>query len=151
MARMYARKKGKASSTKPDDKSNPKWVNYKAKEIEKLVVKLAKEDHGTAMIGMILRDTYGIPSVKSATKKGISQILEENGIKREYPEQLFNLLKQVVNMHKHLKENKKDTQSIRNVTIVESKIRRLGKYYKKEKILPKDWKYNLENAKLIVQ
>ena len=148
---MYARTKGKASSTKPENKDNPKWVNYKPKEIEKLIIKLAKEDHSTPMIGTILRDTYGIPSVRSATGKKLSKILEENKLNKEYPEQLFNLLKQVVNMHKHLKENKKDTQSIRNVTIVESKIRRLGKYYKKEKVLPEDWKYNLDNAKLIVQ
>lgn len=148
---MYARKKGKASSSKPDDKKNPKWVNYKPKEIEKLVVKLSKEENSTSVIGMILRDTYGIPSVKSATDKKIAQILKENKITTEYPEPLFNLLKQVVNMHKHLRENKKDTQSIRNVTITESKIRRLAKYYKKRNILPAGWKYNLDDAKLIVQ
>ena len=148
---MYARRKGKASSTKPDDKKTPKWVNYKPKEIEKLVVKLSKEGNVTPAIGMILRDTYGIPCVKSATDKKITQILKENKITTEYPEPMFNLLKQVVNMHRHLKENKKDTQSIRNVTITESKIRRLAKYYKRKKILPAKWKYNLDNAKLIVQ
>ena len=148
---MYARRKGKASSSKPDDKKNPKWVSYKPKEIEKLVLKLSKEENSTSKIGMILRDTYGIPSVKSATDKKIAQILKENKITTEYPEPMFNLLKQVVNMHRHLRENKKDTQSIRNVTITESKIRRLAKYYKKKNILPAKWKYNLDDAKLIVQ
>ncbi|MCK5300163.1 MAG: 30S ribosomal protein S15 [Candidatus Aenigmarchaeota archaeon] len=151
MARMYARRKGKASSTKPEDKKNPKWVSYKGKEIEKLVVKLSKEGNGTAMIGTALRDVYGIPSVRSATGKKIDTILKENKIVGEYPEPLFNLLKQAVNMHRHLKENKKDTQSIRSVTIVESKVRRLGKYYKKKGVLPAEWKYKLEEAKLIVQ
>ena len=44
MARMHSRDKGKSRSTKPIAKKVPSWVSYKTKEVEKLVVKLSKED-----------------------------------------------------------------------------------------------------------
>ena len=43
MARMHSRKRGKAGSKKPMKKVLPLWVRYKAKELELLIVKLAKE------------------------------------------------------------------------------------------------------------
>ena len=85
---MYARKKGKSSSSKPIDKSNPKWVSYKPKEAEAIVLKLVKEDNNTAMVGTILRDTYGIPSIKALTGKTMSEILRENDQYPEMPEQM---------------------------------------------------------------
>ncbi len=42
MARMYSRKKGKSGSKKPKQKV-AKWVDYKPKEIEDLVIKYAKQ------------------------------------------------------------------------------------------------------------
>ncbi|MBI5347653.1 MAG: 30S ribosomal protein S15, partial [Candidatus Aenigmarchaeota archaeon] len=50
-----------------------------------------------------------------------------------------------------LEKNKKDTKNKHAVELMESKIRRLGKYYVKKGRLPKDWKYNIEQAKLLVK
>ena len=61
MARMHSRKRGKAGSKKPMKKVLPLWVRYKSKELELLIVKLAKEGKTPSQIGVILRDTYGIP------------------------------------------------------------------------------------------
>lgn len=149
MARMYARKKGKSGSKKPLSKA--KWVEYKKEEVERLVVKLARDGYQTAMIGLILRDQYGIPSVKDVTGKSISKILAENNLQLEIPEDLFNLLKRAVNLRAHLEKHKKDLHSKRGLELMESKIRRLGKYYVRKGRLPKDWKYDPERAKLIIQ
>lgn len=150
MARMYSRKRGKSGSHKPLQKIAP-WVDYKPKEIEEIVIKLAREGYQTAKIGLILRDQYGIPSVRLIDNKKISQILKENKLYPEIPEVLFNLIKKAVNLKAHLEKNKKDMHSKRGLELTESKIRRLIKYYKHEKVLPPTWKYEPERIKLLVK
>jgi small subunit ribosomal protein S15 len=149
MARMHSRKKGRAGSKKP--MVSAQWVTYDAKEVERLVLKLRKDGMNSSVIGMTLRDQYGIPSVKEATKKTVKQILKENEKIPEIPEDLLNLLRKAVNLRNHLEKNKKDYTSKHGLELLESKIRRLGKYYIKNKELPPDWKYDPERAKLIVQ
>jgi len=151
MARMHARKRGKHGSKKPPIKTPPKWVRYKQEEVEKLVIKLAKEGYSSAMIGLILRDQFGIPDVKAITGKSISKIMKENQLYPSYPEDLLNLLKRAVNLREHLEKHRKDKHSKRGLELLESKIRRLANYYKRKGILPSDWTYDPEKAKLIVQ
>jgi len=151
MARMYARKRGKHGSKKPPIKIPPRWVRYKKEEVEKLVVKLAKERYSSAMIGMILRDQFGIPDVKAITGKSISQIMKENQLYPSIPEDLLNLLKKAVNLREHLETNKKDKHSKHGLELLESKIRRLVKYYVRKGVLPEGWKYEPERAKLLIQ
>ncbi|HDM05741.1 MAG TPA: 30S ribosomal protein S15 [Candidatus Aenigmarchaeota archaeon] len=151
MARMHARKRGKSGSKKPPTKTPPKWLKYKKEEVEKLVIKFAKEGYSSAMIGLILRDQFGIPSVKTITGKSITQIMKENNLYPSYPEDLLNLLKKAVNLRNHLAKHKKDYTSKRGLELLESKIRRLGKYYVRKGVLPPDWKYDPEKAKLIVE
>ena len=149
MARMHSRKKGKAGSKKP--MVSAKWVTYDPQEVERLVVKLRNEGVKMSMIGMILRDQYGIPSVKTVTKKTIKKILKENEALPELPEDLLNMLRKAVNLRNHMEKSKKDYTSKHGLELLESKIRRLGKYYIKRKELPEGWKYNPERAKLIVE
>lgn len=151
MARIHARKKGKAGSTRPMGKGSPRWVKYKKKEVEKLVIKYAKEGKSSAEIGMILRDQFGIPLTKRVTGKGISRIMKENNFYPKFPEDLFNLFNQAMNLRDHLAKNKKDYTSKRGLELLESKIRRLGKYYAKNGVLPSDWKYEPEKVKLLIQ
>ena len=150
MARMYSRKKGKSGSKKPVQKV-AKWIDYKPNEVEDLVIKYAKQGLQSAQIGVILRDQYGIPSVKLATKKTVTQIMQEHEIYPKLPEDLFNLLKRVVELRVHLEKNKRDYQSYRGLELTESKIRRLAKYYIRKGKLPKDWKYDPEKAKLMIR
>jgi len=151
LARMHSRKHGKSGSTRPYRKSPPKWVKYKKKEVEKLVLKLAEDGKSSAEIGLILRDTYGIPSVREITGKKITRILEENGLALELPEDLRNLMRRAVKLREHLKENKKDKSAIHGLELIESKVRRLGKYYVRKGKLPEGWKYDPEKAKLMVK
>ncbi len=151
MARMYARKKGKAGSKKPLGKTSPRWVKYKKSEIEKLVVKFAKEEKSSSEIGMILRDQFGIPLVKRVTGKTIAQMMKENKLYPKFPEDLFNLFEKSVSLRDHLTKNKKDYTSKRGLELLESKIRRLGKYYMKRGVLPENWKYQPDKVKLLIQ
>ena len=148
---MHSKKRGKSGSKRPSIKTIPKWVRYKKAEIEEIVVKLAKEGNSTSKIGLMLRDQFGIPSVKLLTGKTISQIMKNEKIYPKLPEDLFNLLKQTVNLRNHMEKNKADYTSKRGLELLESKIRRLGKYYVRNKILPLDWKYDPEKVKLLVQ
>ncbi len=149
MARMHSRKKGKSGSKKPLVPA--KWVEYDAKEVERLVLKLAKEGLQTASIGRVLRDQYGIPSVRAVTGKKIAKILEENNMLPKIPEDLLNLLKRAVNLRDHLTKHKKDYTSKHGLELLESKIRRLIKYYVRKGKLPRDFTYDPERAKLLVE
>ncbi len=151
MARMHSRKRGKSGSTKPIRKIVPSWVKYKPEEVEKLVVKLGKEGKKTSEIGIILRDSYGIPCVKTVTNKKITKILIDNKIERKIPEDLYNLIEKAVDILKHLEKNKQDKVGKRGLQLTESKIKRLTKYYKNKKKLSKDWKYSRENAELLLR
>jgi small subunit ribosomal protein S15 len=149
MARMHSRKKGRAGSKKPTVPA--KWVEYKNKEVERLVIKLKKDGLQTTDIGRLLRDQYGIPSVKQITGKTITKILEENDLLPQIPEDLLNLLKKAVSVRDHLSKSKKDYTSKHGLELLESKIRRLVKYYIKTKKLSKDFTYEPERAKLLVE
>ena len=149
MAKMHSRKRGKAGSKKPATPA--KWVAYKPNEVEKLVLKLRKEAMDASKIGMILRDQYGIPSVKNITDKTIMQILQENNLLSKIPEDLLKLLEKAVNLREHMGKNSKDYTSKHGLELLESKIRRLIKYYVTNKKLPEDFKYDPEKAKLLVE
>ncbi len=151
MARMYSRKKGKSSSTKPLETKKPRWERYDEKEVTLLIQKLKKQEKTASEIGIILRDTYGIPNVKIITNKKITQILEQQNLAPKLPEDLSFLIKKAIKIMKHMETNKKDQPSKRGLTLTESKIRRLVKYYKKTKKIPQDWKYTREKAKLLIE
>ncbi len=151
MARMHARRKGKSGSTHPIRKKSPEWSSLNPREIEARIIELAKSEKSTSEIGMILRDQYAVPDVKIATDKKISQILENNNIKFEMPEDLRNLIRTALKLRKHLDTNKKDLKNKRNLQLTESKIRRLTKYYHAEQRLPKGWKYSPAQAKLMFE
>jgi small subunit ribosomal protein S15 len=151
MARMHSGKRGKSRSTRPYRTAPPKWVQLSKKEIEEVVVKLGKKGMPPSKIGVILRDQYGVPSVKLMTGKRIAQILEEKGIKTELPEDLMNLIRSAVQLDKHLNENPKDMTAKRGMQLVEAKINRLARYYAREGRIPTNWKYDLSKAKLLVR
>jgi len=139
MSRIHSGKKGKAGSRKPQADKSPEWVTLQPAEIENIVVSLGKEGMSTALIGLRLRDQYGIPNIRLATGKSVTQILAESNIKFELPEDLSNLVKRSLQLQTHIKTNKKDTENKRGLTLIDSKIRRLKKYYMRMGILPENW------------
>ncbi len=150
MARIHARVKGKSGSKKPLESKIPKWVEKKPKEIITLVEKLAKQDLSSSQIGLTLRDSYGVPSVKLITGKSISDILKDAKLVGKIPEDLKNLIKRAITIRKHLALNRKDNFSRRGLQLTEAKIRRIQKYYKTKGVLPADWNYHPDRAELLV-
>ena len=151
MARMHARRKGKSGSTRVIQKKHPEWSSLNPREIEARIIDLAKNEKSTSEIGMILRDQYAVPDVKTATGKTITQILNKNDMKSEIPEDLRNLIKTALKLKKHLDINNKDLKNKRNLQLTESKIRRLTNYYHTQNRLPKGWKYTPQQAKLMFE
>jgi len=146
MARMYSRKRGKASSKKPLKRTVPSWVVLKPTEVEMLVAKMAKEGFSASKIGLTLRDKYGLPDVKAMCGKTITKLLKEKNVLPELPEDITALIKKSAAVQKHLEENRHDQTAKRGLTLTESKIKRLIKYYKLSGRIPEDWKYDVSRA-----
>lgn len=148
MARMHRRRRGKSSSTRPHLEKPPAWAGTKPQEVEKLVNKLHQEGLQSAQIGIRLRDQYGIPSVKLLTGKALTQILREGGAEMEIPEDLGNLMGKALRLTTHLAAHRRDIHNRRSLELVEAKIRRLGRYYKREGVLSADWEYRRRATEL---
>lgn len=92
--------------------TKPEWMKTSAKEVEKLVVELAKEGNTPEKIGMILRDKHGIPKAKLVGKK-ISAILEENNLK--FPDLKNIQEKRISALNSHITAHKHDTSAKRSL------------------------------------
>ena len=150
MAKMHSRARGKSGSTKPVKKVQS-WAPYKGADVEKLVVKYAKAGKSTSEIGLVLRDAYGVGSVKALAGKTVSQILDEKGLTKELHEDLLNLIKKMVLIQRHLEKNKHDQFAKRGLLLTNSKIRRLVKYYQRTERLPEGWKLNMDRLKMYLE
>ena len=148
MGRIHTHRHGKSHSIRPAILTSPSWVSQDPKQIEELVIKYVKEGFSPSQIGIKLRDQHAIPLVRSITKKGIIQILEENKLKPEIPEDLNNIVKKAVRLQKHLKSNKGDYRNVRSLELIEAKVHRLTVYYKRTGQLDKNWKYKSVIAQL---
>ena len=150
MARMHARRRGISRSVRPYRTEAPEWSNRDKDTIIKQIVDLRRQGTSTAEIGLIMRDKYGVPSIKLATGKRVNQILRENDLASNIPEDLRNLIEKALGMRKHLSENKRDVHNKRQLMLTESKVRRLVKYYVKSKKLPAGWVYKPDTAEILL-
>jgi Ribosomal protein S15P/S13E len=144
------RPKGSSHSTRPVRAGSPKWVRFTEEEVGVLVEELSKRGYGPSMIGLILRDQYGIPLVRRVANKKLTKILEEKGLAPEIPEDLFNLIRRAVRVRKHMFNYPRDKAAKRGLEEIESKIRRLANYYKSTGKLAADWTYDPARAELLV-
>jgi small subunit ribosomal protein S15 len=99
-------------------------------------------------IGIQLRDEHAIPLTKPILGKSITEVLDENNIKREMPEDLNQLVQKAVGLQKHLRLHNSDHRNIRSLELIEAKIHRLSRYYKRIGKLHKSWKYGAVIAQL---
>lgn len=150
MARMHARRRGKSCSVAPYRTEAPEWCGMSADEAVKIVVDLRKKGNSSSEIGFILRDKYGVSDIKLVAGKKIGEILEENGLATEIPEDLRNLIAKALGMRKHLAENKNDLHNKRQLQLTESKVRRLVRYYTASGKLEKGWTYKPETAEILL-
>lgn len=148
---MHGRAHGKSESKRPIRSKAPEWMKTKPEEISDKVVELARKGVSQSMIGMNLRDQYGIPLVKQVTGKKIYQILKEHQVAPPLPQDLLDLVRRAVDLRRHMENNKKDLHAKHGLVRIESKIHRLSNYYIRKGTLPKDWKYVPEKMVLIVR
>ena len=146
---MHSRRGGKSKSKKPDREGTPEWVTYGKQEVEELILKLSKEGNAPSKIGLLLRDQYGIPDVRPIMGMKLTQVLEKNEVRPKLPEDLQSLINKSVALMTHLEKHTRDNHNKRGLHLMESKIRRLTKYYIRSGKLPEDWRYDSEKARLL--
>mmetsp|Transcript_514 Transcript_514/g.1795 ORF Transcript_514/g.1795 Transcript_514/m.1795 type:complete len:152 (+) Transcript_514:80-535(+) len=150
MGRMHSRGKGIAKSALPYKRTPPQWLKITPQEISQHICRLAKKGLTPSQIGVILRDSHGIAQVKNVTGNKLLRILKANGLAPTLPEDLYHLIKKAVAVRKHLEKNRKDTDSKFRLILIESRIHRLARYYKRTKQLPPNWKYGAAYASALV-
>merc|ERR1712144_162285 len=96
MGRMHSKGKGIARRSLPYKRSAPSWVKQSASDCVKEICAMAKKGFTPSQIGVVLRDSHGIPQVKMA-----------------------------VAVRKHLEKNRKDKDSKFRLILIESRIHRL--------------------------
>ena len=148
MGRLHTHNHGKSHSIRPIDPKKPDWVKQTNEEIEALIIKYAKEGMTSSQIGIKLRDQHAIPLVKPIINKGIKEVLIENKLNPEIPDDLNNIVMKAVNLQKHLKENRSDNRNTRALELVEAKVHRLSTHYKKTGEIDQKWKYKSVVAQL---
>ena len=148
MGRMHTHRHGKSHSMRPVTLRAPSWITLGPKEIEELVVKYTKDGMTPSQIGIKLRDQHSIPLIKPILKKSIGEILTENNLTSEMPEDLDNIVKKAVGLQKHLKVNNGDYRNVRSLELIEAKVHRLSVYYKRIGRIPQNWKYKSVVAQL---
>lgn len=136
----------KKSTTKTESKAG-----LSRQELEEQVVSLSNAGHSPSKIGLILRDEHDIKNFSEETGKTIQQVLRENDLIGEIPEDLLNLIRRSVVLSNHMNKNKKDYSAKRGYELTVSKIRRLTKYYAKKNKIPAGWRYTPEEAALLVK
>ena len=94
-----------------------------------------------SQIGIVLRDEYGIPLVKPILGKTITDVLRDNDVKQDMPEDLDRLVKKALGLQRHLRSHNSDRRNVRSLELIESKIHRLSRYYKNRDRIDKNWKY----------
>jgi len=150
MGRMHAPGKGISKSAMPYKRTPPSWLKLSAEDVEDHVCKLAKKGLTPSQIGVLLRDSNGVSSVRSVTGQKIVRILKANGLAPDIPEDLYMLIKKAVQVRKHLERNRKDKDSKFRLILIESRIHRLARYYRTTRKLPANWKYESATASTMV-
>jgi small subunit ribosomal protein S15 len=148
MARIHSHRHGKSHQTRPTSKSNPSWVTTSAEEARTVALKLAKEGVSPSRIGQTLRDDYGVPLAKPLLGKSLGKVLEEGKASPKMPQDLQDLIDRAQRVQKHLNVHGSDKKNVHSLELIEAKVYRLSKYYKKKGVLPSDFKYTAVVAQL---
>ena len=151
MSRIHSGRKGRAGSHRPYPLVKPEWVTVSSEEVVAQAVQLSKGGRTAALVGQMLRDSSAVPSVRAVTGKRLGAVLADNGLKPEIPDDLQSLLKRVVHLQRHLETHPSDLANKRGLALLESRIRRLARYYRQRRRIPEGWRYSAAGAALQVE
>jgi small subunit ribosomal protein S13e len=76
---MHSKGKGISSSALPYRRSQPSWSKATPEEVCDQIFKLARRGLSPSQIGVVLRDSHGVPQVKGVTGNKVLRILKTNG------------------------------------------------------------------------
>lgn len=79
MGRLHSKGKGMSASALPYRRAQPSWSKATSEEVADQIFKLARRGLSPSQIGVVLRDSHGIPQVKSVTGNKVLRILKTNG------------------------------------------------------------------------
>jgi len=150
MGRMHSNGRGISRRCLPYKRNAPTWLEVSVDSVCDQICKLAQKGMTPSQIGVLLRDSHGIPQVKSVTGNKILRILKKSGCAPELPEDLYHLIKKAVSVRKHLEKNRSDKDAKFRLILIESRIHRLARYYRSAKQLAPSWKYESKTAATLV-
>lgn len=149
MARLHTRRHGRSKSRKPVE--SEAGARGDTEKLEEAITAYAKQGMHGALIGQRVKEKHKVGYLKPVLGKRLGVFLAEKGFKSEIPSDLLDLMRKAVNMRKHLGANHRDVHGTTRLHRVESKIWRLSKYYRGSGRLPNDWRYDPEQAALIIK
>jgi len=76
--------------------------------------------------------------------------LKLNGVGPSIPEDLYHLIKKAVNVRKHIENQRADKDGKFRLILIESRIHRLARYYRRVKSLPPTWRYQSKKAASLI-
>lgn len=94
------------------------------KEIEKLIVDLAKQGNSSEKIGLILRDQHGIPKAKKIGIR-IGEVMARNGFSKNNDKK--NVIAKIENLNRHFKLNNHDYTAQRKSVMYSSRLKKMEK------------------------
>jgi small subunit ribosomal protein S13e len=145
MGRMYGPGKGMRSSV-----LHYRRAAQTAPEVEEQIVRAAKKGMLSSQIGSLLRDVHGVPLVHGITGGKVLRLLRARGLAPEVPEDLYFLNKKAVAIRKHLDRNRTDVDAKFRLILIESRVHRLVRYYRRAKKIPASWKFESTAASTLV-
>jgi len=151
VSRIHSGRKGRAGSHRPYPLQKPSWVTATTEEVVAQATQMVKAGRSPAQVGQVLRDSYGVPSVRAVTGQRLGAILAAHGQTAEIPDDLQALLKRVVHLQRHLATHPNDLSNRRGLSLMESRIRRLARYYRQQGRIPEGWRYSAAGAALQVE
>lgn len=79
MGRMHSKGKGMSASAIPYRRGKASWCKSEPQDVCDKICKLSKKGLTPSQIGVLLRDSDGIPQVRSVTGTKVLRILKGNG------------------------------------------------------------------------
>jgi len=104
----------------------PIWLKYTKDEVKAIIIKLFNKGLTAEKIGLVLRDQYGIPTVRLYGIK-MKEVLGENFKEPT----LINLETKLQKIIDHFKKNKQDKKTGRSLMITKAKLKKVKDYHKK--------------------
>ena len=80
MGRMHSKGKGMSASAIPYRRGKASWCKSESQDVWDKICKLSKKGLTPSQIGVLLRDSDGIPQVRSVTGTKVLRILKGNGV-----------------------------------------------------------------------